>query len=352
MKGGTMDGCNNKGKVILIVSIFFALLVGAKQSFAAAGSFFKGKSLRFVAGTAPGGGHDIHIRALAKQLPKYVPGRPRVIVQNMPGGGGVVAGNYVYKAAKPDGLTLGFFPGGNILLDLIGKSGVEFSSRKFQWIGSISTAVATCFARHDVGIKTISDVIGSSKPLTLGSSGRGTTMSIHPRALNKVLGTNFKVVEGYRGASGVYAALERGEVDGVCGLFWSSTQTAHPDWVTKGFINVFLQMGLDKHPELEQVPWVMDLVKKPQDRQFLEALFAPLRMARPFFVAPGVPRQRVEVLRQAFMAALKEPEFQKRAERMRLEISPASGEEVQKLVEHVFASPPEARKEIAALLGS
>jgi len=343
---------SHKSRLLITLLIFFAFSLGAKLSLAATSSFFKGKTIRFVAGTAPGGGHDIHIRALAKEFGNFVPGRPRILVQNMPGGGGLVAGNYVYKAAKPDGLSIGFFPGGNVLLDLIGKSGVEFSSRKLQWIGSISTTVSTCFARQDTGIKALSDVIGSAKPLTLGSSGRGTTMSIHPRALNKVLGTNFKVVEGYRGASGVYAALERKEVDGICGLFWSSTQTAHPDWVPKGFINVFLQMGLDKHPELEQVPWVMDLVKKPQDRQFLETLFAPLRMARPFFVPPSVPSQRVKLLREAFMATLTNPEFQKNAQRIRLEISPTSGEKVQSLVEDVFASPPDVRKEIAALLGS
>ena len=341
-----------RGRLVLVLSIFFAFSLRAQRSLAAEESFFKGKSLRFVAGTAPGGGHDIHIRALAKEFGNYLPGRPRIIVQNMPGGGGLVAGNYVYKAAKPDGLSIGFFPSGNVLLDLIGKSGVEFSSRKLQWLGSISTTVSTCFARQDTGIKALSDVIGSAEPLTLGSSGRGTTMSIQPRALNKVLGTNFKVVEGYRGASGVYAALERKEVDGICGLFWSSTQTAHPDWVPKGFINVFLQLGLDKHPELEQVPWVMDLIQKPEDRQFLETLFAPLRMARPFFVPPGVPRERVEVLREAFMATLTNTKFQKDAQRMRLEISPTSGEKVQSLVEDVFASPPDVRKEIAALLGS
>jgi tripartite-type tricarboxylate transporter receptor subunit TctC len=341
----------NRATVILVLLVFFAASLGGKRSFAAESPFFKGKTIRFVIGTSPGGGHDIHVRTLAKELGKFVPGQPRVIVQNMTGGGGVVAGNYIYKVAKPDGLSIGFFPGGNILLDLIGQTGVEFSSRKFQWIGTASTAVATCFARRDAGVKTISDAIGSPKPFILGSSGRGTTMSIHPRALNEVLGTNFEVIEGYRGAAEVYAALERGEVSGVCGLFWSSIQTARPDWVSKGYINVFLQLGLDKHSELKEVPWVMDLVKKPQDRQFLEALFAPLRMARPFFVHPEVEPERVKILREAFMGVLTNASFLKQAERMRLEISPSSGEEVQSLVEKVFASPPAVVKAIAALLG-
>jgi tripartite-type tricarboxylate transporter receptor subunit TctC len=335
---------------LTILSAFVLLIVGAQTALAAAPDY-KGKTVRFVIGTAPGGGHDIHIRTITRHFGKFLPGKPQVIVQNMPGGGGVVAGNYVYKVAKPDGLAVGFFPGGNILLDLIGQAGVEFRSRKFQWLGTASTAVATCFARADSGVKVFSDVVGSPKPLILGSSGRGTTMSIHPRALNAVLGTNFKVVEGYRGGSAVYAALERGEVSGVCGLFWSSIKAARPDWVPKGFVRVFLQLGFEKHPELGQVPLVMDLVKKPEDRRFLEAVFAPLRMARPFFVRPGVPLEKVNALREALSNTLKDPTFLKEAKRLRLEINPSSGEEVQSLVDNVFASPPAVLKKIAGLLG-
>ncbi len=340
-------------RAFMTLTILFAFVVvtAGTQTTAATAPRYEGKTIRFVVGTAPGGGHDIHIRAIARHIGRFLPGHPQVIVQNMAGGGGVVAGNYIYKVAKPDGLSIGFFPGGNIILDLIRHAGVEFDSRKFQWIGTASTAVATCFARQDSWVKTISDVIGSPKPLVLGSSGRGTTMSMHPRALNAVLGTNFKVIEGYRGGSAVYAALERGEVSGVCGLFWSSIKASRPDWVPKGFIHVFLQLGLFKHPELGQVPWVMDLVTKPKDRRFLEALFAPLLMARPFFVSPGVPPESVKVLREAFINTLKDPTFLRLAERMRLEINPSSGKEVQSLVEKVFASPPTVLKRIADILG-
>ena len=334
-----------------IALVFFVILFSVGPAAAAAVTSYEGKTIRFVAGTAPGGGHDIHIRAIARHLGRFVPGQPQVIVQNMAGAGGVVAGNYIYKVAKPDGLAVGFFPGGNILLDLIGQGGVEFDSRKLQWIGSASSAVATCFARHDSGVKTIEDVVGSAKPLVVGSSGRGTTMSIYPRALNTVLGTNFEVVEGYRGGAEVYGALERGEVSGVCGLFWSSIKSSRPDWVSKNFIRVFLQLGLDKEPELGPVASVMDLVKKPEDRTFLEAVFAPLRMARPFFVGPDVPGESVKVLRQAFLDTLKDPSFLKEAEKLRLEINPSSGEEVESLIGKVFGSPPNVVKRIAELLG-
>ena len=336
---------------LTVFFVFVVLLAGAQVPAATAASY-EGKTIRFVAGTAPGGGHDIHIRAIARHLGRFVPGQPNVIVQNMAGAGGVVAGNYIYKVAKPDGLAIGFFPGGNILLDLIRQSGVDFDSRKLQWIGSASSAVATCFARHDSGVKTIDDVIGSAKPFVVGSSGRGTTMSIYPRALNTVLGTNFEVIEGYQGGSQVYLALERGEVSGVCGLFWSSIKSSRPDWISKDFIRVFLQLGLDKEPELGSVASVMDLVKKPEDRTFLEAVFAPLRMARPFFVGPDVPGESVKVLRQAFLNTLKDPVFLKEAEKLRLEINPSSGEEVESLIGKVFGSPPNVVKRISELLGS
>lgn len=332
-----------------LLVFFVALFAGTE---AAAATSPTAKSLRIVAGTAPGGGHDIHIRAIARHLGRFVPDQPQVIVQNMAGAGGVVAGNYIYKVAKPDGSAMGFFPGGNVLLDLIGQSGIEFDSRKLQWIGSASSAVATCFARHDSEVKTIADVIGSAKPLVVGSSGRGTTMSMYPRALNTVLGTNFEIVEGYRGGAEVYGALERGEVSGICGLFWSSIKSSRPDWVSKNFIRVFLQLGLDKEPELGPVASVMDLVKKPEDRLFLEAMFAPLRMARPFFVGPEVPRARVKILRRAFLDTLKDPGFLKEAEKLRLEITPSSGEEVESLIGKVFRSPPDVVKRIGEILGS
>jgi tripartite-type tricarboxylate transporter receptor subunit TctC len=269
---------------------------------------------------------------------------------HVPGAGGVVAGNHVHNVASPDGLTIGFFPAGNILLDLVRVAGVEFDSRKFHWIGTASSDVGVCLARHDSGFKTISDVIRSAKPFVIGGGGPGTTFIIHPKALNAVLGTNFNVIPGYVSVPELYAAMERGEVSGMCGILWSSLKAARPEWVPKGFVHILLQMGLEKHPEVLQVPWVMDLVEKRDDRLFLETIFAPLAMARPFFVRPEVPRERVAILREAFMKTLKDSTFLREAERAGLEISPSSGEEVQSLVEKVFATPPEIVHRIAKLL--
>lgn len=333
--------------VIMMLLPFFALTGPARAQTPEATTY--GKTVRFIVGFAPGGGFDLITRLIARHFSRYVPGQPRTLVQNMPGGGGLVSANYIYNVARPDGLTVGFFSSTNIFEELIGSPGVKFQSKRFQWIGSAGSDTVICLARHDSGFKTISDVIGSPKPLVVGSSGRGSNMSRYPRALNALMGTNFEVVEGYAGAAPVRAAIDRGEVEGQC-VFWTAIKGTRPDWVPKRFVNVLLQVGLEKHPEHPDVPWVMDLVKDPDDRRFLEALIAPSRMAWPYFVAPGVPRERVRILREAFLKTVTDPAFLGDAERAQQEIRPSSGEEVQSLVEKVFASPPAILKRIAEIL--
>jgi tripartite-type tricarboxylate transporter receptor subunit TctC len=312
-------------------------------------SFYRGKTIRFIVSSAPGGGFDLVTRLIARHLSKHVPGQPGTMVMNLPGAGGVLANNYVYNVAKPDGLTVGFYNAGLLHLDLIGTPAVEFDSKKLQWIGSAGSDVVLCIARHDSGFKTISDLIGSPKPLIVGSSGRGSNASVYPRAINAVLGTNFKIVEGYPAAAQVRAAIDRSEVDGQC-VFWNAIRGTRPDWVAKGFVNVLLQAGFDKHPDFPQVPWLMELAKKPEDRAFLETLVTPSRMAWPFVVSPGVPGDRAKLLRDGFMKTMKDPAFLSEAERAQQEIRPITGEEVQKLVEKVFASPPAVVTRIAEIL--
>lgn len=336
--------------MIMVLLPFFVLPHSAgAQTPEATTPFYKDKTIRFIVGYAPGGGFDLITRLIARHFSKFVPGQPLTIVQNMTGGGGVTSIRYINSVAKPDGLTIGYFSGPNILLDLIGAPGQEMDSKRLQWIGSAGSDVAVCLARHDSGFKTISDVIGSPKPLLVGSSGRGSNMSVHPRVLNAVLQTNFKVIEGYPGAAPVRLAIEQGEVDGQC-VLWTAIKGTRPDWVPKGFVNVLVQMGLDKHPDHPQVPWVMDLVKNPEDRLFLETVFAPLQMAWAYLVGPGVPHERVKVLREAFLETLKDPAFLRDAERAQQEIRPSSGEDVQSLVKKIFAAPPAIVKRIAEIL--
>ena len=339
-------------KVVVLLTrwfVFVTLLAGAETA-AAAPDFYKDKTIRIVVASPVGGTHDLHVRAVARHMAKYVPGSPNLIVQNMPGGGGVVMANYMYNVAKADGLTIGNTLAGNVLLDLVRNPVVQYDSRKFQWIGSITSLGRVCVLREVSGFKTISDVIRSDTPPRVGGSGPGATTVTHPQALNAVLRTKFKVIAGYPGMASIYLAMERGELDGICGADLKGMKVIRPEWFAKGYVRILLQVGVEKDPDLPQVPAAMDLIDNPEDRAFLEALVAPDRMARPLFVPPSVPDERVKLLREAFMKTVDDPAFLKEAEQMRLEISPVSGEKVQSLVERIFAASPAVVKRIAELV--
>jgi tripartite-type tricarboxylate transporter receptor subunit TctC len=337
---------------ILFLPLVVALaMLSGRAANASTHDFYTGKTVRFIAGSLPGTGHDLYARAIARHFGKHLPGKPRVLVQNIVGAGGVLALNHMYNVVKPDGLTVANFPGGNILLELTKEPGVQFQSTKLSWLGSANSEVAVCIARHDMGVKSVADVTRTAKPLVLGAGGPGSTLALHPEAMNVVLGTNFKVIAGYKGVGEIYTALERREIDGVCGNLWSTLKSGRPEWVPKGYVNVFIQTGLDKHPELREIPWIMDMVKKPEDRQFLEVLFAPMRMGRPFAAPPGTPAERLRLLRAAFLETLKDPAFREEARRMQLEVEIVStGEEVQNLIQRVFAVPSQIIDRIAKLL--
>lgn len=338
-------------KLTYLAMIMALIVLTGWPANASTHDFYTGKTVRFIAGSLPGTGHDLYARAVARHFGKQLPGNPRVLVQNIVGAGGVLALNHMYNVVKPDGLTVANFPGGNILLELTKEPGIQFHSTKLGWLGSANSEVAVCIARHDTGVKSLSDVSGTAKPFVVGAGGPGSTLVLHPEAMNVVLGTNFKVIGGYKGVGEIYTALERREVDGICGNLWSTLKSGRPEWVPKGYVNVFIQTGLDKHPELGEIPWIMDLVKKPEDRQFLEVLFAPMRMGRPFAAPPGTPPERLKLLRTAFLNTLKDPAFREEARRMQLEVEIVStGEDVQSLIQRVFAVPPEIIQRIGKLL--
>ena len=347
---------STKGRAAVKKVCYLALIIGliwltGWSANASTHEFYAGKTVRFIAGSLPGTGHDLYARAIGRHFGNHLPGKPRVLVQNMVGAGGVLALNHTYNVVKSDGLTVANFPGGNILLELTKEPGIHFDSTRLSWLGSANSEVAVCIARHDTGVKSLADVIGTPKPFVVGGGGPGSTLVLHPEAMNVVLGTNFKVIGGYKGVGEIYTALERREIDGVCGNLWSTLKSGRPDWVDKRYVNVFIQTGLDKHPELGGIPWIMDLVKKPEDRQFLEVLFTPMRMGRPFAAPPGVPAERLKLLRSAFKDTLKDPAFREEAARMQLEVEiVSSGQEVQSLIERVFAVPPEIIQRIAKLL--
>jgi tripartite-type tricarboxylate transporter receptor subunit TctC len=337
---------NGLFRVLIAVSLV-AATAGAAL---AQESFYKGKNIRLLVAYPPGGGFDTYARLAARHWGRHIPGQPRFIVQNMPGAGGVVALNHLYNGAKPDGLTMGFSTGGNFAPFTAKRTGIEFRAPRFLYVGNFVQDVAVCFARHDAPFKRVEDVIDSKETFFVGGTGPGSPSDDIPKVVNEVLRTRIKVVAGYGGTAPMHMAIERGEIQGRCGFMYSGLKAASPHWIEKKFINIFLQMGMHKHPELAQVRWIFDLPLSADDKATLEVLFSQFGFARPLVLPPGTPPERVQILRRSFMALMKDPEFQKEADRAGMELSPVSGEEIQKLVDRVYAYPEAVINRVAKLL--
>jgi tripartite-type tricarboxylate transporter receptor subunit TctC len=300
--------------------------------------FFRAKGLTLIVGYSPGSGYDLHARTLARYISKFLPGHPTVVVQNMPGAGSLKAANYLYRQAPADGSQIALFARGLVMQQLFDSEGIQFDALKLDWIGSTASEVAVVFAWHTTPFFTIADV--QAKEMIVAGTGSGANSVIYPYVLNGILGTRFKVIAGYPGASETMLAIERGEVDGQAGNSWGNFLTAKQDWVADKKIRVLLQLALKKHPDLPDVPLVMDMAQNDADRRALALVFARQSIAYPFAAPPGVPPQRLETLRRAFDDTVKSDEFLAEARHLQLEIDPLSGPEVEKIVRDIYASPP------------
>jgi tripartite-type tricarboxylate transporter receptor subunit TctC len=247
--------------------------------------------------------------------------------------------NYLYRVAPQDGTAMATFGRGIAFDPLLLGQGDAFNAQKMNWLGSANNEVSVCVAMKSSGIKSFQDLL--TKELTVGGTGASSDTDQFPRVLNAVLGTHFKVVQGYPGGNDVVLAMERGEVAGRCGWSWSSVLSTHKSWITDGRMIVLVQLSLTKHPDLPDVPLAMDFAKTDEQRQILKMLFARNVMGRPYVAPPNLPADRVAVLRQAFTDTMKDKDFLAEADKMQLEINPVSGEEVQKLVAEVYATPPD-----------
>jgi tripartite-type tricarboxylate transporter receptor subunit TctC len=222
---------------------------------------------------------------------------------------------------------------------LLGNKNAKFDGRQFNWIGTANVEYTTCTLWHTAKVKTLQDAL--STEAVVGGSGADATEVIFPKAANKLVGTKFKIVLGYPGSTEILLAMERGEVEGFCGIGWTFLKLRKGDWLRAGKVNILYQMSLEKHPELPHVPAIIDHVKTADDRKVFEFLFAPQEMGRPFFAPPGVPAERVQALRAAFAQTLKDPQFLAEAEKLGVEVQHVGGERIQQLVERIYASPPE-----------
>lgn len=270
---------------------------------------------------------------------RHIPGNPTIVVKNMPGAGSLVAANHIYTAAPKDGSTFGSFNRTVPTEPLLASNeGVEFEATKYNWIGSLNNEVSVCVSWHTSAVKTLKDLPNAE--LTVGAAGNRQSGSYrYSQLLNNAFGAKIKVITGYPGSSELLLAMERGEVEGNCSRSWSNAKSKKPDWTRDGKVNILMQMALQKHPDLPEVPLVMDLAKIEEQRQMLTLLFSPQTMGRPFVAPPGVPAERVRALRDAFLATAADPEFLAEAKKAKLEINPVSGAEIDALLRSVYATP-------------
>jgi tripartite-type tricarboxylate transporter receptor subunit TctC len=329
--------------VNFVTRAFVALCVLVAAASAASGQtvadFYQGKTVTLVVSSSPGGGYDIMSRTIARYLPAHIPGHPRIVVQNMPGAGGIVAMNYFYRAAPMDGTFLAAVQNNTPFEPLLGTKQAIYDPTKFNWLGSPSTEVGLIMVWHTVPVNSIADL--RKHPITVAGDGASSTPSFYARLINATLGTKMRLVVGYPGQNEAYLAMERGEVDGFPSMFYSSLNATRPHWRTDRKIKLLLQYGLEKEPELPDVPSALDLVTDPMDRMLLEAGLAEVTLGRPYLLPPGVPADRVAAMRTALQETFRDPGFVKDADRMSLGVDkPRTAQQVQDLIAQTYAMPP------------
>ncbi|HEY6368616.1 MAG TPA: hypothetical protein VI585_27850 [Candidatus Binatia bacterium] len=325
------------------------LLLG--HTSAPAQDFYKDKIIRFIVGQAAGGGYDSYTRAIAQHMIKHVPGHPAITVENMTGAGSLVAANYLYNTAKPDGLTVANWNSAFVLNQALGDPNIRFDARKFGWIGAPSKGVPVCLIMGFSGPKTFDEILKSGKPIKMGGTAPGSHSIDLPLMLNQMLGTRFQVVSGYPGTSQTRLALQRREVDGQCTNWESVVSTQKELLDAKGDEKMipFLVHARLGDLELKNVPLFDEALKEEAKISTYKAYMAQMEYQRPLTVSPGTPPERLEILRRAFRATLSDPEFMAQANKSKLDITYVSGVAIDKIVGEVLSISPKVRENLQFL---
>lgn len=316
------------------------------QSSSAQENFFAGKTIRIIVGTGSGGGYDGAARLTARYLGKYIPGNPSFVVENMPGASGIKATNFLYDAAPKDGTVLATVNNSMPVYQAISQPGVRFKAEELNWIGSLLQTATTISIWHTAGVKTIDEA--KRKEVIMGATGAAGTKAAYPQLLNNTIGTKFKIVTGYEGGNTLRLAMERGEVQGDGSARWSSWKSTKPDWVRDNKVFALVQIGLKKDDDLPNVPLLTELAQNEEQRKMFEFISQPIAMQQPFVGPPGIPADRVILLRRAFDAMTRDPAFRKEVEQLDLELDPVSGEEVQKIVRAIVETPADIVQKVQA----
>jgi tripartite-type tricarboxylate transporter receptor subunit TctC len=309
-------------------------------------NFYRGKTINLIIGYPPAGANDVYARLAARHLAKHIPGNPSVVPRNLPGAGSLIAASRIFNVEPKDGTTLGLLVPTMPLDEKLGKAAAKYRAGEFSFIGRMAPAPNVTFIMATSAVKTINDAF--DKVAVLGATGKSATNSVYPTVLNNVLGTKFKIVNGYEGTAAAILAMERGEIEGHSPTY-DSLKAIHPDWITDKRVNIVVQYSLRRHPELPAVPTSGELARTDEQRAILNAVSSASEIGKFLLTTPGVPAERVTALRRAFDMMVKDPEFIAEAQKLRIELLPLSGEELQKIVESVQDLSPDLTQKIKAM---
>lgn len=308
--------------------------------------FYSGNTIEMIIGYSAGGGYDQYARLVARHLPKHIPGNPDIIPRNMPGASSRLAAEYVYNVAPQDGTVLATADQSLSVAQAMGDASLTLDASQFGYVGSPVMQNNVLITWHTSGVETVEDARANSVPI--GATG-GSTSSQYPTLMNELIGTQFDIITGYPGGSDINFAMESGEVDGRGSVNWASLVPL--GWYEDGLINVLVQIGLQREPDLPDVPLLMELADSEEDERLLRLISSPTTVGRPVFTTPNVPPERLDALRAAFDAMVEDPEFLEAAANEGLAIQPVSGAELQQIVDDIIATPPEIAARLGELIG-
>ena len=301
--------------------------------------FYKGKTVTMYVGYSAGGGYDVYSRTLARHIGRHLPGNPTIVVKNRPGAGSLVLANEVYNTLPQDGSVIANFGRGMPTEPLLGNKKARFDGRKFFWLGSMNNEVSVCVVWHTVPVNFWQDLI--DRGAIMGGTGAGADTDTFPLILNNLFGTKMKLVTGYPGGNDINFAIERGELEGRCGWSWSSVVSTRAEWLKEEKVKILLQMSTQKHPDMPNVPLVMDFAKTRQEEQVLKLIYARQVWGRPYMAGPRIPKARGAALRAAFAATMKDERFLAEAKKQKLEVAWVDGKQVQEGIAELYEFPKE-----------
>ncbi len=311
--------------------------------------FYRGKTVTVVVGYAPGGGYDIYSRLLARHLGNHIPGSPGVIVQNMPGAAGVVASNNIYVASPKDGTVIAAVDQNIPMFQLLGGKGVKYDATRFAWLGSMAASNGIAMVWAATGITSLDEV--KKREVSMGTTGANDDAYIYARALNALLGTRFRTIQGYSGTSSVNMALEKGEVEAMGRSTYYGFASQRPDWLRDRKVNILVQFGFEKQPEIADVPMLLDLVSEPEARQIASLISMPTSIGYSHWLSPDVPADRLAALRAAYKAALADPALLDESKQRGIEIKPRTPEDIARIVKAAADTPADVREKTVKMLG-